>query len=580
MNHPALKRWVEEAAALTDPESIAWCSGSAEEYDGLIRVMVQDGTLVPLDPEANPHSYLHRSHPNDVARTENLTYICATRKEDAGPTNNWMDPAQAKEKVGKLFRGSMRGRTMYVIPYLMGPVGSPYSRVGVQVTDSAYVAASMQIMTRVGSSALDHLGGSGDFVAGLHSLGDLSPDRRFILHFPEERLIWSIGSGYGGNAVLGKKCFALRIASSIARQEGWMAEHMLILGLEDPSGQVTYMGAAFPSASGKTNLAMMVSTLADAGYKVWTVGDDIAWLHVDDTGQLRAINPEAGFFGVAPGTSVATNPVAMQTMRRNTLFTNVALTPDGRPWWEGMGVDAPPGMVDWRGQVWNGGGTAAHPNARFTVPARQCPIISPSWEDPRGVPISAIIFGSRRSDVVPLVREATSWEQGVFMGAGMGAETTAAATGTVGVIRRDPMAMLPFCGYNMGDYFAHWYAMGKRMKNPPKIFRVNWFRKQDNKYLWPGYGDNIRVLKWILERIRGTGKAVESPIGYMPAPGALDLRGLGISDGAMTILTSVDVPGWTNNVKSLRKFFGQFGDRLPQQIAESLDDLDLRLSRK
>ena len=574
MGHPALERWIEEVSALTRPDRLVWCSGSDEEYEALIRSMVDDGTLLPLNPNAYPDSYLHRSHSNDVARTENLTFICTRSRDDAGPTNNWMDPAQAKDKVGSLFKGCMRARTMYVIPYLMGPVGSPYSRVGVQVTDSAYVAASMQIMTRVGSPALKHLGENGEFVAGLHSLGDLSPERRYILHFPEEKLVWSIGSGYGGNALLGKKCFALRIASWIARQEGWMAEHMLILGLEDPSGQVTYMGAAFPSASGKTNLAMMVSTLADAGYRVWTVGDDIAWLHIDETGQLRAINPEAGFFGVAPGTSVATNPVAMQTISHGTIFTNVALTRDGLPWWEGIGSDAPAGLIDWKGQVWKGDGPAAHPNARFTVPARQCPIISPSWQDPRGVPISAILFGSRRSDVVPLVREAFTWEHGVFMGAGMGAETTAAATGAVGVIRRDPMAMLPFCGYNMGDYFAHWYAMGRKMKQVPKVFRVNWFRKENGKYLWPGYGDNIRVLKWILERVQNRAKAVESPIGFLPAPGSMDLRGLAVRDDDMKTLTSVDPVGWLTNVKSLRQFYGQFGDRLPGQISQSLDDLE------
>ncbi len=579
MSHPALERWVEEAAALTAPESILWCDGSEEEYERLIGAMLSDGTLAPLNAQSYPHSYLHRSHPSDVARTENLTFICSRNKDDAGPTNNWMDPSEGKEKIGALFRNSMKGRTMYVIPYLMGPVGSPYSRVGVQVTDSAYVAASMHLMTRVGVPALEHLAAGGDFVGGLHSLGDLSPDRRFILHFPEEKLIWSVGSGYGGNALLGKKCFALRIASWMARHEGWMAEHMLILGLEDPSGEVTYMGAAFPSASGKTNLAMMVSTLADEGYKVWTVGDDIAWLHVDKTGRLRAINPEAGFFGVAPGTSVATNPVAMETIRRNTLFTNVGLTPEGLPWWEGMGVPPPPGLLDWQGRPWDGHGPASHPNARFTVRARQCPIISPTWEDPEGVPLSAILFGSRRSDVVPLVREAFDWEHGVFMGAGMGAETTAAATGAVGVIRRDPMAMLPFCGYNMGDYFSHWYAMGKKMKYPPKVYRVNWFRKDGGRYLWPGYGENIRILKWILERVRGTGKAVETPIGWMPSPGALDVRGLKISQNDLNTLTSVDVEGWKHNVTDLRGFFGRFGDRLPSQITNSLDEMERHLRR-
>jgi phosphoenolpyruvate carboxykinase (GTP) len=560
---------------------IHWCTGTPDEYQSFIDSMLRDGTLIELNQESFPQCYLHRSHPSDVARTENLTFICTSKKDDAGPNNNWMEPSEAKQKVGALFDGAMRGRTMYVIPYLMGPVGSPYSRVGVQVTDSLYVAASMHIMTRVGAAALVQLGTSDNFVAGLHSLGDLSPERRFILHFPEEKLIWSIGSGYGGNALLGKKCFALRIASWLARQEGWMAEHMLIIGLEDPSGDITYMAGAFPSASGKTNLAMMVSSLKHEGYKVWTVGDDISWMYIDDEGSLRAINPEAGFFGVAPGTSEKTNPIAMASIRQNTIFTNVGLTPNREPWWEGIGSAPPEGLIDWRGNPWKPGGEkAAHPNSRFTAPARQCPSISAHWEDPRGVPISAIIFGSRRSNVVPLVNQSFDWQHGVFMGSSMGAETTAAATGDVGVVRRDPMAMLPFCGYNMADYFAHWLAMGKKMKKPPLIFRVNWFRKSDaGEFLWPGFGENIRVLKWILDRVRGGGKAVESAIGYLPTEDAIDLHGLQLPDGAMKELAAMDREGWIKATESISEFYQQFGDRLPQELWDEHRRLKERLAR-
>jgi phosphoenolpyruvate carboxykinase (GTP) len=570
IQNQTLQKWVDEAARLTKPDSVYWCDGSEAEYQRFLTMMVADGTLLPLDEKTYPGCFLHRSHPSDVARTENLTFICARSKDDVGPTNNWMDPTAAKENVGKLFAGCMKGRTMYVIPYLMGPVGSPYSKVGVEVTDSLYVAANMRIMTRMGNVALEHLGSSENFVPGLHSLGDLSPERRFILHFPEERLIWSIGSGYGGNALLGKKCFALRIASAMARKEGWMAEHMLIIGLEDPSGNVTYMAGAFPSASGKTNLAMMVSALADQGYKVWTVGDDIAWMYIDEAGQLRAINPEAGFFGVVPGTSRSTNPVAMDTINRNTIFTNVALTATREPWWEGIGSPAPEGLIDWKGNPYDGAGDkAAHPNSRFTAPASQCPAISDHWEDPRGVPISAIIFGSRRSRVVPLVMQARNWQHGVFMGAGMGAETTAAATGAVGVVRRDPMAMLPFCGYNMADYFGHWLEMGKKMKRPPLIFRVNWFRKDEaGKFFWPGFGENIRVLLWILDRVRGKGKAVESPVGFLPTADAINTDGLKLTSGAMEELTAFDKPGWANGVNEINNFFSQFGNRLPKELWE------------
>jgi len=561
-----VEKWVDEASGLTAPNRVVWCDGSESEYNRLIDEMLRDGTLMPLNARTYPHSYLHRSHPSDVARTEQLTFICTRTRDDAGPTNNWMEPTEAKDKVGGLLRKSMHGRTMYVIPYLMGPAGSSMSRVGVMVTDSAYVVASMHIMARVGQVALEHMRDPEDFVAGVHSLGDLSPDRRFIMHFPEERLIWSVGSGYGGNALLGKKCHALRIASSQARQEGWMAEHMLILGLEDPDGEVTYLAAAMPSASGKTNLAMVVSKLP--GYRVWTVGDDIAWIHVDAEGQLRAINPERGFFGVAPNTSPKTNPNGMATVRKNTIFTNVALTPSGEPWWEGMDAAPPAGLIDWQGKPWQpGSAPAAHPNSRFTVPVSQCPSIAPNWEDPQGVPISGFIFGSRRARVVPLVFEAFDWPHGVFLGSAMGTETTAAITGKVGVVRRDPMAMIPFCGYNMADYFGHWLAMGNRLKQPPKIFRVNWFRRDDEgKFLWPGYGENVRILKWIVERIHGKGKATETPIGYVPSPGAIDLGGLDMPASRMEAALNCDREEWLEALEELRVFYEQFGTRTPRPI--------------
>src|SRR6266850_907929 len=467
-----LEQWVNDVAKMTRPQKVVWCDGSAAEYEGLIERMLDDGTLIRLNQEAYPDCYLHRSHPSDVARTEHLTFICSPERDDAGPTNNWMPPKEARDKVGKLFEGSMQSRTMYVVPYIMGPVESPYSKVGVEITDSPYVAASMRIMTRMGKVALDRLGASDDFVPGLHSVGDLSPERRFILHFPEERLIWSIGSGYGGNALLGKKCLALRIASIMGRDQGWMAEHMLILGLEDPSGEVTYMAAAFPSACGKTNLAMLVSPLEHLGYKVWTVGEDITWMQQGPDGRLWAINPEAGFFGVAPGTSLKTNTNMMGAIRQNSIFTNVAVTPHGEPWWEGMDGPVPPQLTDWRGNPWAPGQEkAAHPNSRFTTPAHQCPSISSHWEDSRGVPISAIIFGGRRARVAPLVYQSFNWQHGVFMGASMASETTAAATGAVGVVRHDPMAMLPFCGYNMADYFGHWLEVGRSTAQPPKIFQ-------------------------------------------------------------------------------------------------------------
>jgi len=564
------QKWVSEAAGLTQPSRVVWCDGSKAEYDSLIEAMLQDGTLLPLNPKTYPNCYLHRSHPSDVARTEQLTFICSREKDSAGPTNNWISPIEAKSTAGALFRGSMRGRTMWVIPYLMGPAGSPMSRAGLMVTDSAYVVASMHLMTRVGQVAFQHMRRDDDFIAGLHSMGDLSPERRLILHFPEEKLIWSIGSGYGGNALLGKKCHALRIASSQARQEGWLAEHMLIIGVEDREGRVTYLAAAMPSASGKTNLAMAVSQLP--GWRVWTVGDDIAWMWVDANGQLRAVNPERGFFGVAPNTSPKTNPNATAMVRSNTIFTNVALTPSQEPWWEGLTPTPPAGLADWQGRPWQpGSGPAAHPNSRFTVLAQQCPSIAPNWEEPQGVPISGVIFGSRRTGVIPLVFEAFDWSHGVFLGSAMSTETTAAITGKVGVVRRDPMAMIPFCGYNMGDYFAHWLATGPRLTNPPRIFRVNWFRRDaDGRFLWPGYGENVRVLKWMIERIRGTGRAEETPIGWVPAAGALDTGGLDVTPAQLREALRCDAGEWLHALEELDEFYKQFGPRLPQPIADTL----------
>ncbi|PYU11459.1 MAG: phosphoenolpyruvate carboxykinase (GTP) [Acidobacteria bacterium] len=565
-----LENWVEEAARLTKPDRVVYCDGSESEYRRMIDLLLRAGDTFQLNERTYPNCHLHRSSVNDVARTEHLTFICSPDKDDAGPTNNWMDPEAAKHKVGALFDGAMRGRTMYVVPYIMGPPGSPISKVGVEVTDSPYVVASMRIMSRMGQVALDRLGPSNEFVPGLHSLGDLDPLRRYIVHFTQERLIWSIGSGYGGNALLGKKCFALRIASVMARQQGWMAEHMLILGLESPGGKVTYMGAAFPSACGKTNLAMMVSALGGQGYRVWTVGDDIAWMRIADDGYLHAINPEAGFFGVAPGTGMLTNPNVMGALRKNTLFTNVAMTGNREPWWEGIGSDPPSGLTNWKGEIWDSSkGPAAHPNARYTVPAKQSPSISPQWEAPEGVPISAFIFGGRRARVAPLVYESFDWQHGVFVGATMASETTAAATGDVGVTRRDPMAMLPFCGYNMADYFGHWLQMGKKIPKPPRIFHVNWFRKgADGKFLWPGYGENVRVLKWILERVEGRGAAQETPIGYVPAKNGLTLDGLKVSGEALNELLRVNPADWENELEDSKQFLVKFGARLPREIRE------------
>jgi phosphoenolpyruvate carboxykinase (GTP) len=576
-----LENWVNEAAQLTRPDRIVYCDGSEVENQRILAEMVRGGDSVKLNESTYPNCYLSRSSPNDVARTEHLTFICTPEKDDAGPTNNWMDPEGAKSKVGALLSNAMRGRTMYVIPYLLGPVNSPQSKIGVEVTDSPYVVANMRIMSRMGKVAQDRLGASTDFVAGLHSLGDLDPLRRYIVHFPQEKLIWSVGSGYGGNALLGKKCFALRIASAMARDEGWMAEHMLILGLEAPGGKVTYMAAAFPSACGKTNMAMMISALEDQGYRVWTVGDDIAWMKIGADGYLHAINPESGFFGVAPGTGYNTNPNVMDAIHRNTIFTNVAVTPKSEPWWEGIGEAPPAGVINWKGDPWDSSkGPAAHPNGRFTVPANQSPSISPQWESPEGVPISAFIFGGRRARLAPLVYESFNWQHGTFVGATMASETTAAATGEVGLTRRDPMAMLPFCGYNMADYFGHWLQTGKKIPHPPKIFHVNWFRRgADGKFLWPGYGENVRVLKWILERVEGRGSAQETPIGYVPARGGLTLDGLKISPDAIEELLRVNPDDWQAELEDTRQFFDKFGTRLPREMREEHERLAGRLQR-
>jgi phosphoenolpyruvate carboxykinase (GTP) len=576
-DHKELRRWVEECAQLCQPDEVVWIDGSDEQRDELTRQALHSGELIELDQEKLPGCVYHRTARNDVARTEGLTYICTSNRDDAGTTNNWMAPEEAYDRAAQIFAGSMRGRTMYVIPFSMGPIGSPFSKIGVELSDSIYVVLNMQIMTRVGAAVLEALGSDGEFTRCLHGKADLDINRRLILHFPEDNTIWSVGSGYGGNVLLGKKCLALRIASYLAKKEGWMAEHMLILGVEHPDGQIDYIAGAFPSACGKTNLAMLVppELLAEKGYKVWTIGDDIAWMRIGPDGRLRAINPETGFFGVAPGTNSRSNPNALATVRRNSIFTNTLLCPDGTVWWEDGEGEPPPEGIDWTGKPWHPGEVdehghkvyGAHPNSRFTAPAAQCPSISPHWEDPEGVPISAIILGSRRARLAPLVYQCFNWQHAVYVGATMTSERTAAQFGKLGEIRHDPFAMVPFCGYNMADYFQHWLDIGKRMTHRPKIFRVNWFRRdEDGRFLWPGFGENLRILLWMLERCRGRGGAIKTPIGYVPTHDSIDWTGLDFPRDAWGDLHAIFTEDWLEEQGENRQFLAQFGDRLPQEL--------------
>ncbi len=570
VSNAELLKWVDETAAMMKPDRIVWCDGSEDERKNLTELAVAAGVLIPLNPQKRPGCYLHRSSPNDVARVEHCTFICTPTKEGAGPTNNWMSPDEGYAKLATLFDGAMKGRTMYVIPYVMGPVGSPYAKIGVEITDSVYVVLNMRIMTRMGQVALTMLGASNDFNRGVHSTLDVNPERRFICHFPQDNTIWSVGSGYGGNVLLGKKCLALRIGSYLGQKEKWLAEHMLILGVESPEGETTYVAAAFPSACGKTNFAMMIPPKRFDGWKVWTVGDDIAWMRVGPDGRLWAINPEAGYFGVAPGTNNKSNPNAMASVRENTIFTNVAMTADGDVWWEGIDGEVPDELTDWQGRPWKKGSNekAAHPNSRFTAPASNNPVLSKAANDPQGVPISAIIFGGRRATTVPLVLQSFNWTHGVFVGATMGSETTAAATGQVGIVRRDPMAMLPFCGYDMGDYFAHWLEMQKFLSNPPKIFQVNWFRQDANgKFLWPGFGENMRVLKWVIDRGHGRVGAQETLLGWVPKAGHLDLSGLDQSTTEkVTAATAINLDEWKKEFEMQGEFFEKLKATMPEAL--------------